>query len=102
MSLSNDYAASQLRNIQIPTFARFSAFSLRSATFSGIFYYRLMQERIPKLNAGFFFCCWLGPTASETPCSPDLFDSGAARKLSDLQSWPADPLDGSAHTAFGV
>jgi hypothetical protein len=102
MSLSNDYAASQLRNPQIPTFARFSAFPLRSATFSSISYYLLIQERIPELNAGFFFRCWLGPTALETPCSLDLFDSGAACKLSDLQSWPADPLDRSAHTAFGV
>ena len=53
MSLSNDYAASQLRNLQIPTSARFSAFSLRSATFSGISYYLLIQEHIPKLNASF-------------------------------------------------
>jgi hypothetical protein len=55
MSLSNDYAASQLRNPQIPTFARFSAFPLTPATFSSIFYYLLIQERIPKLNAGFVF-----------------------------------------------
>jgi hypothetical protein len=75
MSLSNDYAASQLRNPQIPTFARFSAFPLRSATFSNIFYFLLIQERMIKLNAGFVF---VGPTALETPCSPDLFDSGAA------------------------
>jgi hypothetical protein len=61
MSLSNDYAASQLRNLQIPTFPRSSAFSLRSANFSGIFYYLLIQERIPKLDAGFVFVAGLVP-----------------------------------------